>query len=90
MDDGPLHLEFVTKGPCWVSARVDGERVLAKLLQPGERHTLQMRDEVVLRIGEPGALSMSINGRATRPIGKPGQPLTVRITKDNFQDLLGS
>ena len=85
-----FRLELVPQAPCWVSARVDGERVVARLMQPGERHTLEISDEAVIRVGEPGALSFSINGQTGRPFGPPGQPITVRITRDNFRDFLSS
>ena len=88
MTDGPFRIELVSQGPCWVSVSVDGERVLSKLLKAGERHTLDISDEVVLRIGEPGALSLSINGQAGRSLGRRGQPTRVRITKANFHEFL--
>ena len=62
--------------------------VVAKLLQAGERHTLEASEELVLRVGDPGALSFSINGQAGRPLGRAGEPVNVRITKDNFRDFL--
>jgi transcriptional regulator with XRE-family HTH domain len=83
-----FRLELVPQGPCWVSARVDGGRVVARLMKAGERQTLEISDEVVIRVGEPGALSFSINGQSGRPFGPPGRPITVRITKDNFRDFL--
>jgi cytoskeleton protein RodZ len=88
--DGSLRVEFVTQGPCWLSARVDGQRVLAKLLQAGERHTIDISDEAVLRVGDAGALSFSINGQTGRSLGRSGQPVSVRITKDNFREFLSS
>jgi cytoskeleton protein RodZ len=88
--DRPLRVELIPQGPCWVAARVDGERVVAKLLQAGERQTLDISDEAFLRVGDPGALSISINGQIGRPLGPPGQPITVRITKDNFREFLSS
>jgi hypothetical protein len=87
---GPLQIELNPQGPCWVVATVDGERVLARLLQPGERQTLAISDEAVLRIGDPGVLTISINGRSGRTLGPPGQPVNVTITKENFKDFLSS
>ena len=86
----PLRVEFIPRGPCWLSIHIDGERVFAKLLQPGERQTFEVLDEAVLRIGEPSALSYSINGQSGRTLGPAGQPVTVRINKDNFRDFLSS
>jgi hypothetical protein len=71
-----------------LTANVDGTPVVAKLLQAGERHTLEASEELVLRVGDPGAVSFSINGQAGRPFGRAGEPVNVRITKDNFRDFL--
>ena len=38
-----LRLEIRTKGPCWVSAVADGERVIYRLMQPGERTLVEAR-----------------------------------------------
>jgi cytoskeleton protein RodZ len=86
----PFELVIVPRGPCWVSVVVDGERVLARLLQTGERQTLTVDQEAVMRVGEPGALSISINGQPGRALGRPGQPVSVTITRDNFRDFLVS
>src|SRR6185437_19602 len=37
----PLTILIQTSGPCWVSATADDRRVLYRLLQPGERATLE-------------------------------------------------
>jgi cytoskeleton protein RodZ len=88
--NGPLTVELVPQGPCWLVATVDGARVIARLLQPGERQTLAIMDEALLRVGDPGALSISINGQTGRVLGRPGQPVNVKITKDNFKEFLSS
>ena len=62
--------------------------MIAKLLQAGDRYTLAVNQEALLRVGEPGALSISINGQTGRPLGARGQPVSVRITKDNFREFL--
>jgi transcriptional regulator with XRE-family HTH domain len=90
MAGATFRIELLPQGPCWVSARVDGGRVVSRLMQAGERLTLDISDEAVLRVGEPGALAFSINGQSGRPFGRAGQPITVRITKDNFRDFLSS
>jgi cytoskeleton protein RodZ len=87
---GPFRLELSTQALCWVVVRVDGEQVLRRLLQPGERHTFEVDDEVVMRVGEPGALTISINGRAVRPLGPAGQPIDVAIDRTNVGQYLGA
>ena len=87
---GPLEIELTPQGPCWLVATVDGERVLARLLQPGERQTLAISQEAILRVGDPGVLTISINGQSGRTLGPPGQPVNVTITKENFKNFLSS
>jgi hypothetical protein len=87
-DRDGLRVVLATERECWLSAQVDGERVVARLLQAGERQTLDVSDEAVLRVGDAGAISISINGRAGRPLGRSGQPLTIRVTKDNYEEFL--
>lgn len=87
---GPLQFEMNPQGPCWFSAAADGNRVRSELLQAGDNRTIEVRQELVLRVGDPDACAFSINGRAGRPLGSPGAPVTVRITKDNFREFLSS
>lgn len=86
----PLQVELVPQGPCWLSANVDGERVVYRLLQAGERQTLAVSEEAVLRVGDPGAVTLSINGQALRSLGPAGAPIDLRITRDNYRNLLSS
>jgi hypothetical protein len=41
-----------------------------------------------LRVGNAGALSLTINGVAAVPLGRQGQAVTTRITLANYQRLL--
>ena len=82
-----LRLELRTKGPCWVSAVADGERVVYRLMQPGERTLVEARVAITLRVGDAGAVAYSINGATGRPLGGNGEPITVRITTDNLGSL---
>jgi len=88
IDASAFHVDILAQGLCWVSATVDGERVFAQLMQPGDRHALVVRQGVVLRIGEPGAFAYSINGAGGRPLGRAGQPVTVRITPENYREFI--
>ncbi|HUE88843.1 MAG TPA: helix-turn-helix domain-containing protein [Vicinamibacterales bacterium] len=88
--EGSLRVELTTQGLCWVVLSVDGVPVLRRLLQPGERHTFDVAEEMVMRVGDPGALTLSINGQPAQPLGTAGEPVDVRITKANFRQFLRS
>jgi cytoskeleton protein RodZ len=86
-NDDVLHLEVRARGLCWLSMSVDGARVAHRLMQPGEQLAVDVRSEAVLRIGDPAAFQFAINGRSGRPLGEAGQPVTIRLTPENYREL---
>jgi transcriptional regulator with XRE-family HTH domain len=85
---GPLQFQLKPHGPCWLAAAADGNPLFARLLQAGDQETIEVHDELILRVGDPAALTFSINGHEGRPLGRAGEPVNVRITKDNFREFL--
>ena len=73
---------------CWVSATVDGAPVVERLLQAGERTSMQIRRELVLKAGDAAAIDLTLNGAAARPLGGDGQVVTMTLTLANFRDYL--
>ena len=68
--------------PCWITATADGQRAIYALLQPGVREKLTATREIVIRAGDAGALTWSINGKDSSRFGAPGEVRTVRVTDD--------
>ena len=86
--DQPLALEFRPRGPCWIEATADGKRVFGKLMDAGQQETITARDEVMLRVGDPGAFVFAINGVPGRPVGPAGVPVWVRLDRQNYKTFL--
>src|SRR5688572_29263366 len=76
---GSIQIEMRAQAPCWVRAVVDGQLVFARLMQPGETETLSGQRDITIRVGDPAALSYSINGRSGQPLGSAKQAVTVRF-----------
>jgi transcriptional regulator with XRE-family HTH domain len=72
---------------CWVAATVDGEKS-ERLLQAGEQQTFEVSQEAVVTFGDAGAVTMTINGAAARPLGKAGDAVTRRFDLKNFRNYL--
>jgi hypothetical protein len=87
---GALQFEIAPQGDCWFSATADGSQSQSELLKAGDQRRIEARDALLLRVGDPAACAFSINGHAGRPLAAAGVPVTVRITKDNFKEFLGS
>jgi len=83
-----LHLDVKPSGDCWLSATADGQRVIYRMLTAGDHAQVDAHDEVVLLVGDPSTCSFNINGAGVRRLGAPGQPVTVRLTRDNFEQYL--
>jgi cytoskeleton protein RodZ len=83
-----LKLDLTAAAPCWVSATVDAEPRLQRLMNAGDHETITARDSVLLRVGDPAALQLSINGAPARSLGDAAQPITVRLTPQNAHEYL--
>lgn len=85
-----LTLELHPTGPCWVEATAAGERVFSKLMDTGEKASVTLNKDLTLRVGDPGAFAFSIAGTPGRSLGSPGQPVTVRMSLENYKTYLQS
>lgn len=88
IDPDRLIVSLVTRTECWIGVVIDGERRVERLLQRGEQFSVHARNELLVRVGNAGAVAFSINGRAAKALGPAGQPVTARITSANFEQFL--
>lgn len=79
---GPVALSFTVTRPCWVTARVDGQRTIYKIVAPGESPTLEAQREIVVRFGDAGAVQATINGRPAGPLGGDGAVKDLKLTPE--------
>lgn len=85
-----VEVEIRPTGPCWVEVTADGSRRVYRLMQAGDRETFAVHDTLVLRVGNPGTFTFSVNGRPARLPGRPGQPVTIRLGPENFTEFLSA
>ena len=81
-------LELHPTGPCWVSVTVDGQSVLSRLMQAGEKDVRRIRDSAVIEVGDAGAFAFSINGRPGRALGESGQVKKMYLSRATLRDYL--
>jgi cytoskeleton protein RodZ len=87
-DGDRLLIALSVKRPCWVSATVDGQKAIERLLQAGEEQTVEVRREMVLTAGDASAITMTLNGADAKPLGRAGEVVTARLNLTNFKDFL--
>jgi cytoskeletal protein RodZ len=86
-----LHLVVEVAESCWLEVRTDGVLVSTGTLVKGQSEEYRAQREVRLSLGNAGGVSLRINGRPGKTLGKSGQALkNLRITPDNFRDFLAS
>jgi cytoskeleton protein RodZ len=83
-----LTVALTAKRPCWVSATVDGQKAIERLLQSGEQQTVTVRREMVLTAGDASAIALQFNGADARSLGKSGEVVTARFNLTNYKDYL--
>jgi cytoskeleton protein RodZ len=83
----PLRIEMEASGWCWVAAESDGERVMYRLIEPGERLTLEGQQLISLRLGDAGAVTLSVNDGPQRSLGRDGEVAELEVTLDNVESL---
>jgi cytoskeleton protein RodZ len=81
-----LTVVLSVKRPCWVYASADDKKQIDRLLQPGERQTIEVRREMVITAGDASAISLTFNGAAGKPLGKTGDVVTARFNLTNYRD----
>lgn len=79
-----LSLVITPTEQTWVAATADGERVLYRILEPGERITVEASREMSFRIGNAAAFQYAINGVPGKPLGATGEVRDVHITGENY------
>ncbi len=85
---GALRLQFQVDQECWISVTVDGLHLVSRILQPGESATYEAEDRFYLILGNAGGVSLQINGKPARALGKPGEVIRLLINAQNIPELL--
>jgi cytoskeletal protein RodZ len=87
-DAAPLTIEIVATRPAWVSALADDRAQFQEVLPAGDNRSVEAQEQIVLRIGDAGAVRLVINGKAARPLGPPGVVTTLRVNTSNYKTFL--
>jgi hypothetical protein len=76
----PLVVRMEALRPCWIGITV-GDRKESRLLGQGEEVVRESRSDIVLRVGDAGALVVTVNDRRLPPLGVDGEVVTKRISR---------
>ena len=77
---GGLVVRMQATRPCWIGVTIDGEKE-TRLLGQGEEITRESSSDMIVRVGDAGALIVTVNERRLPPLGDDGEVVTRRITR---------
>jgi Domain of unknown function (DUF4115) len=78
----PLSLAVEARRQSWIRATVDGESDPGRTYAAGEKLQLNARHGISLRVGDAGAVYVSVNKGATAPLGQNGQVMTKQFVAE--------
>ena len=77
---GATRIELEATEPSWISIRGgDGTPQLARLIEPGNIQTVDVREPAVLRAGNAGGLTIRAHGKSIGPLGPHGAVRDVEL-----------
>jgi len=82
---GSFELSLHAVDEVWLSTTVDAQPPSEATMESGQSKTLQASGKVVLRVGNPVALQVSLNGKRIAIRGVEGQPETFTFTASGLQ-----
>ena len=84
----PVVVTLTISSRCSLRLVADGNEVLGRTMEQGETLSIELGEELLLIGDNASAVQFSINGQAGRLLGKPGEVLSTRIGRDDYQDFL--
>jgi transcriptional regulator with XRE-family HTH domain len=84
----PVVITLTISSRCQLRVVSDANEIISRVMEPGETLPVDLGDEVWLLGDNAAAVQFSINGQAGRMLGEPGDLLSVRIGRDDYQDFL--
>jgi cytoskeletal protein RodZ len=84
----PVVVTLTISSRCQLRIVADGNEILSRTVEQGETLPIELGDELLLVGDNASAVQFSINGQAGRMLGKPGDALSARIGRDDYQDFL--
>ena len=85
---GTMRLQFQVLEKCWASVNIDGNRVLVKLMEPGDDLSFEAAERFFVVLGNAGGVRVKLDGKPAKRLGAPGEVVRVLISRQNIEDFL--
>jgi cytoskeletal protein RodZ len=82
---GATRVELEASEPSWISIRNSDGTTLARLIEPGNAQSVDIREPAILRAGNAGGLTIHANGKSVGPLGPHGSIREVEFKDGAFK-----
>ncbi|SPE32513.1 Transcriptional regulator, XRE family [Candidatus Sulfopaludibacter sp. SbA6] len=80
-----VRVEVTAGETVWVLAQGDGKYLFSGTLEANQTRTVEANEKVLLRLGNAGGVTITLNGKPIGAVGPKGQVRTVQFTSGGFQ-----
>jgi cytoskeleton protein RodZ len=80
-----VRVELTADEPVWVLAQSDGKYLFSGTLGAKDSRTFEAAKTLLLRLGNAGGVTITLNGKPVGPVGPKGQVRTVQFTSGGFE-----
>ena len=79
-----VHVQITAGEASWVLARGDGKYLFSGTLEPNQTRTVEAVNNIELRLGNAGGVTVTLNGKPLGEVGPKGQVRTIQLTSGGF------
>jgi cytoskeleton protein RodZ len=81
----PVRVQLTAEEAVWVLARADGKYLFSGTLEPNQTRTVEATEQLTVRLGNAGGVSITHNGKPLGMLGEKGQVRELQFTSGGFQ-----
>jgi cytoskeleton protein RodZ len=85
VDSKPFQVELTADEPVWVLAGANGKYLFSGTLEANQTRVVEASGVLLLRFGNAGGVSVTLNGKKLGTLGPKGQIRTFQFTSGGFQ-----
>lgn len=86
----PLELKLEAGKPAEVTIVADGQTVFDGHVEPGDSREFEAHDAFQISASEASSLLLELNGQTVPPLGTPGEPASITLTRNDLNNSGGA